>query len=206
MLLLVVASAATLVARAANVAAPVMMLPSPVVGQAGVRPARDAEQAFLRHMVDEYEAALALVHAMMMEPAGHAAHNTATDPSMWDAQLDNDKQAMLALLRRLDGEDYSPRAARLKSVPVPTSPRTVGAAAIPEAGAAMPMPGMSDTGRAREHTTAQSGLAAQLRSGIALVDRVAPTLHRRAVREIARRVRATQLTIAQQLAPGERTR
>lgn len=74
-------------------------------------PARDADQDFLRHMLDHHETVVAAAHAEMMEPAGHGAHGTKRDPAEWDVMLDAEKLEMLALLKRHYGEEYSPRPA-----------------------------------------------------------------------------------------------
>ena len=64
-------------------------------------PARDADQDFLRHMLDHSETVLVTVHAQMMEPAGHAEHGMSADPAGLDAKIDVEKREMLALLKVL---------------------------------------------------------------------------------------------------------
>lgn len=140
-------------------------LPPPVP----VRPPRDRDQAFLRAMVDHHETVLALAHDQMMAPAGHGAHGTASDPGDVDAALDVEKRRMLALLDSLYGEAYSPRAA----APPPATPGSMAAGA--------------------EHEAYQTALAAQLRAGVALVDRFRHDLRRPRVRAVADSVRASQL-------------
>ena len=144
-------------------AAPLPPPPAPV------RPPRDRDQAFLREMLDHHEAVLALAHDQMMAPAGHASHGTASDPGDVDAALDVEKRRMLALLDSLYGEAYSPRAA----APLTAAPGSTAAGA--------------------EHEAFQTALAAQLRAGVALVDRVRHDLRRPRVRALADSVRESQL-------------
>lgn len=144
-------------------------------------PARDADQAFLRHMLDHHETVLALVHAQMMEPAGHAAHGGSADPTAFDAKLDAEKLEMLALLSRLYGESYSPWAA-------PDAPREPAGRE----------PAATHTAGADDHGTSQTQVATRLRDGIALVDRFLPRLTRPQVRDVARRVRASHLELARE--------
>lgn len=74
-----------------------------------VSPSVDADQDFLRHMLDHYEAVLLIVHADMMKPEGHDAHGGGNDPGEHDVVLDAEKQKMLELLHTSYGERYSPR-------------------------------------------------------------------------------------------------
>lgn len=80
-------------------------------------PPRGADQDFLRHMLDHYEAVLAIVHADMMKPEGHGAHGSGSDPLEHDAALDSEKQAMLKLLSTLYSEQYSPRPVAATAAP-----------------------------------------------------------------------------------------
>lgn len=137
--------------------------------------ARDADHEFLRRMLDHHEAVLAIVHEHMTRPAGHAAHGTIADPVEWDAVLDAEKLEMLALLKSLYGEEFSPRA---------TTRAPMGAA-----GHAEPPGG--------EHEGAEpSPLVKTLREGDALIARAAPALTRKAVRDLARRLRASHRELA----------
>lgn len=71
-------------------------------------PARDADQVFLRRMLDHHETVVAYAHAAMMSEAGHGEHGGSVDPAEFDAVLDRDKFGMLALLDSIYGEKYSP--------------------------------------------------------------------------------------------------
>lgn len=74
-------------------------------------PARDADQLFLRRMLDHHETVVAHAHAAMMSEGGHAVHGGGSDPAAFDASLDADKLRMLALLDSVYGEKYSPHPA-----------------------------------------------------------------------------------------------
>lgn len=74
-------------------------------------PPRDADQRFLRSMLDHHETVVAHAHAAMSAEAGHAEHGGGSDPAAFDATLDRDKLAMLALLESVYGEKYSPHPA-----------------------------------------------------------------------------------------------
>lgn len=74
-------------------------------------PPRDADQRFLRRMLDHHETVVAHAHAAMSSEAGHAEHGGGGDPAAFDATLDRDKLAMLALLESVYGERYSPHPA-----------------------------------------------------------------------------------------------
>lgn len=148
-------------------------------------PARDADQDFLRHMLDHHETVLALTHAQMMDPAGHAAHGGASDPTAMDAKLDAEKMEMLALLSRVYGEDYSPRASEAPG-PVASAPAS----------------GTSPSAAEQDHGDELArALATQLRAGAALAERYSPRLTRPAVRDLARRLRASQLELVRQMEP-----
>lgn len=71
-------------------------------------PARDADQLFLRRMLDHHETVVAHAHAAMSSAAGHGEHGGGGDPAGFDAALDRDKSGMLALLDSVYGERYSP--------------------------------------------------------------------------------------------------
>lgn len=71
-------------------------------------PARDADQLFLRRMLDHHETVVAHAHAAMTSEAGHGEHGGSGDPADFDALLDRDKSGMLALLDSVYGENYSP--------------------------------------------------------------------------------------------------
>ena len=75
------------------------------------RPAKDADQRFLRTMLDHHETVVAHAHAAMSSEAGHGEHGGGGDPAAFDATLDRDKLAMLALLESVYGERYSPHPA-----------------------------------------------------------------------------------------------
>lgn len=126
---------------------------------AAAGPARDADQLFLRRMLDHYETVVAHAHAAMMSEAGHAVHGGGGDPAAFDASLDGDKLRMLALLDSVYGEKYSPHPADTAGLDFPT----------------------------------------RLRNGVRLVDESSPRLSRAAVRDIARRIRATHLKVLAQL-------
>lgn len=145
---------------------------APTVSTRAVPPARDADQAFLRRMLDGHERALATTHALMMEPAGHDAHGKAGDPASFDGRLDQEKQQMLALLARHYGEQYSPVAA--------TAPpaQSAGDASPPD------------------HETGMGLLAAQLDSGAVLAARTASRLQRPEVRALATRLAASGRELA----------
>lgn len=158
-----------------------------------IAPARDTDQDFLRHMLDHHETVLVAVHALMMAPSGHAAHGTTMDPSWWDGALDKEKTEMLVLLKSQYNEDYSPRMAR----------SVIAARTAPSAGMPMPSGNESAEGEA-EHMASLPQLAAQLRDGATLVDRFTPRLKRAAVRDLARRIRVSQLELAGKLRMGAR--
>lgn len=155
-------------------------------------PARDADQEFLRHMLDHNETVLAIVHAQMMEPAGHAEHGKAVDPAAWDSKIDVDKREMLALLKKHYNEDYSPRV-------IPSS-STVGSASS-AVGMTMPPAGAGRKDEA-DAMAGQVEVAAHLRDGVEMADRFAPKLTRPEVRALARRIRASQLQLARELSAG----
>ena len=138
-------------------------------------PARDADHHFLRDMLDHHERVILVAHEQMMEPAGHAAHGGGADPAALDSRLDAEKLEMLALLAKLYGETYSPRAG------------------VVEADA-------HDASAGEEGPAVQARLATEFRRGVALVDRSLPGLTRPAVRALARRVRASQAALADQMA------
>lgn len=140
--------------------------------------ARDADQDFLRHMLDHHETVIAVAHDQMMAPAGHAAHGGGADPAAFDSKLDAEKLEMLALLSRLYGEAYSPRADAPATESTSVGDTTSGSAAQ------------------AEHGMPQADLAAQLRAGANLTDRFLPKLTRPQVREVALRIRASQLELA----------
>lgn len=147
-------------------------------------PARDADHEFLRHMLDHHETVIAVAHAQMMEPAGHAAHGGAgPDPTAFDSQLDAEKLEMLTLLSRLYGETFSPRADPAVGTPA----------------AGKDHDGAPNSTKAAGPEGPNAELTSQLRAGVALIDRFLPRLARPEVRDIARRVRAGQLELARQL-------
>ena len=158
-------------------------------------PARDADQDFLRHMLDHNETVLATVHAQMMEPAGHAEHGKSADPAGWDAKIDVDKREMLTLLKKYYNEDYSPRV----------TPPSSAVSSASSGG----MPGMSmpsaEKGEA-DPMAAQMQVAAQLRDGAAMADRFAPKLKRPAVKVLAKRLRTSRLQLARELGAGIQSR
>lgn len=156
-------------------------------------PSRDDDQEFLRHMVDHHAMVVAHVHGQMMDPSGHAAHGTSMDPSEWDSRLDAEKAALLGLLKKFYGEDYTARAS---AAPVMTG----GATAEPMKGMVMPA-GESDSATDARHDASRAMLVAMLRGGAKLVDRHMPTLRRPAVRDLARRIRASELEMEKRLAP-----
>lgn len=141
-------------------------------------PARDADQEFLRHMLDHHETVIAVAHAQMMAPAGHAAHGGGADPAAFDSRLDAEKLEMLALLSRLYGESFSPR------------PDSAAGMAAERGGAT------ASAASEGEHGAPEADLGAQLQAGATLVDRFLPRLTRPQVREVARRVPASQLELA----------
>lgn len=122
-------------------------------------PARDADQLFLRRMLDHHETVVAHAHAAMMSKAGHEVHGGGADPVAFDAMLDRDKLRMLAFLDSVYGEKYSPHPA----------------------------------------DTAALDFAARLRAGLRMIDESMPQLRRPAVRDIARKMRATHAQILTQL-------
>lgn len=164
---------------------------APTAQQPAAPPARDAEQDFLRHMLDHHETVLAIVHDQMMEPLGHAAHGKKADPVAWDAKLDVEKREMLALLKKYYDEDYSPR---------PAMPATTIAGVSGDMGQ-MPMREGKATSEqeAEKMMRVQALLTDQLREGVRLAGRFAPKLKRREVRDLARRMRAVQLELAAEL-------
>ena len=156
-------------------------------------PSRDDDQAFLRHMIDHHAMVVAHVHGQMMDPAGHAAHGTTLVPSEWDSRLDAEKAELLGLLRKFYGEEYTARAS---AAPVMTG----GATAGPMKGMVMPA-GESDSATDARHDASRAMLVAMLRGGAKLDDRHMPTLRRPAVRDLARRIRASELEMEKRLAP-----
>jgi hypothetical protein len=159
--------------------------------QAAPPPARDADQDFLRHMLDQNETVLATMHAQMMEPAGHAEHGMRADPAGLDAKIDVDKREMLALLKKYYSEEYSPRVTPQSSVVSSASSGGMAGMSMPsvEKGEADPM-------------AARMRVAAQLRDGAAIADRFAPNLKRPAVASLARRMRTSRLRLARELGAG----
>ncbi len=145
-------------------------------------------------MLDHHVTVIVAVHALMMAPSGHAAHGTNADPAGWDGTLDTEKHEMAALLKLRYSEDYSPRATRSLG---PANPASSGDMA------GMPMPATpgAEEGEA-EHMANQARLAADLREGAALVDHYASRLKQPAVRDLARRIRASQLALAGKLGMG----
>ena len=141
-------------------------------------PARDADQRFLRRMLDHHEAIITIAHEAMMEPEGHGAHGSATDPSATDAALDAEKLEMLGLLQSLYGEQYSPRPARGPGESVSAAP------ARDEDHSAEGMAGGAES--------EQSEVAAAYRAGIAMIDEAEHHLRRPEVRALADRLRRTQ--------------
>lgn len=133
--------------------------PGVVLHPAPAAPAKDADQLFLRRMLDHHETVVAHAHAAMMSEAGHGGHGGGGDPAAFDATLDRDKLSMLALLESVYEEKYSPHPA----------------------------------------DTTGLDFAARLRAGLRLIDESTPRLRRPAVRDIARRIRATHLQILAQL-------
>jgi len=173
-----------------------MKTPVPVAArQPAPSPARDADQDFLRHMLDHNETVLATVHAQMMEPAGHAEHGMSADPAGLDAKLDVDKREMLSLLKKYYNEDYSPRM----------TPPSSALSSASSGG----MPGMSmpsaEKGEA-DPMAARMQVAAQLREGAATADRFAPKLKRPRVKALARRMRTSRLQLARELGAGMQSR
>ena len=155
-------------------------------------PARDADQDFLHHMLDHHETVGTAVHAQMMDPSGHASHGTKMDPSEWDGRLDAEKREMLALLKKHYGEDYSPRATA-----------TPQGTATPAGAIGMPAPTAAPTEQEEaEHMAGQVRIVAQLRGGASLADRFLPQLKRRDVRDLAGRVRTSQLELARKVETG----
>lgn len=190
------ASPAAAPASAVASSAPDPVVVAPAASRPALPPARDADQEFLRHMLDHHETVLAAVHGQMMEPGKHAEHGTKADPTEWDARLDIEKRDMLALLKQYYGEDYSPWAT--PPVPAPLgsdSSHDMAGMSMP-AGAAATMQG--------KPMEEESPLARQLRDGAALAERFAPKLTRPAVRSLALRVRASQLELARKVSglPG----
>ena len=143
-----------------------------------VPPARDAEQLFLRRMLDHHEGVVRLVHDRMMDARGHATHSGKTDPSAFDSFLDSEKREMLSMLATLYQEDYSPVPAAL------VSPRPATSAA-PD----------SSHGRA----TPVDALAVGFRAGVELIDRFHHHLRRPQVRALAERLRRTELAWLREL-------
>lgn len=142
-------------------------------------PARDADQRFLRRMLDHHEAIITVVHEAMMEPAGHAAHGSVADPAATDSYLDAEKQEMLRLLESLYDEQYSPRP-----TPGLTRSGTDASAHADDRAADSAMAGGEDS--------EQSELAAAYRAGVALIDQTEHQLRRPEVRALAARLRQTQ--------------
>lgn len=159
-------------------AAPAPAAPPPGAAAAALAlppppPARDADQDFLRHMLDHHETIIRTAHGGMVDSAGHAEHGTRQDPVALDAALDAEKNEMLALLDSLYGEKYSPR-------PAASAAPTAAGGGTPRGGEAA-------------HVAGQGAEAEQFRAGAALVDRFMPRLRRPAIRELAARLRAAQL-------------
>ncbi|GLC28213.1 hypothetical protein [Roseisolibacter agri] len=182
-------------ARAASAPLPPPAPPAPPASVAALPAARDADQDFLRHMLDHHEALITSAHEGMMQPAGHAAHGTAQDPAETDAALDAEKREMLALLDRLYGEQYSPRPGAGSAV----DPSRTGGAARPTP----PLPAREAAHAAAAASEAGSA-PARYREGVELIDRFLPRLRRPAVRALAVRLRATQGARASTTPPGPR--
>ncbi len=125
--------------------------------------ARDSDQRFLRLMLNHHEMLLTLLHERMLSPGGHGDHGSGADPAALDAYIDAEKAEMLAVLKRLYGESYSPEI-----------PHTT-----PHAGVESP-------------TARHARLMSVLQSGPALVDISMPGLRNPAVIELARKIRSTQ--------------
>jgi hypothetical protein len=158
-------------------------------------PARDADQEFLRHMLDQNEIVRATMHAQMMEPAGHAEHGMSADPAGLDAKIDVDKREMLALLKKYYNEEYSPRV---------TPPSSAISSTVSGGMAGMSMPSV-EKGEA-DPMAARMRVAAQLRDGAAMADRFAPKLKRPAVKALAKRLRTSRLLRARELGAGMQSR
>lgn len=147
--------------------------------------ARNADQKYLRAIVNQLEAQRASVHAMMSTPAGHASHGTAMDPAAWDTGMDGQQREALTLLKHDYGETLSPLAP--PPTPSPRGSASSGAEATDAHGA--------EEGKVR-------GLVALTRETIALTDKFAPKLRRASTRDLARRVRRSQASLLKQLSPG----
>jgi hypothetical protein len=131
-----------------------------------IRHTSDTDKDFLHHMLDHYEAVLVLVHADMMKPEGHGMHDKSGDPVESDAALDAEKTQMLRLLKKLYGEDYSPR------------PVSAAKAAVEKG-----------------NKVIHASLATHFRSGVSLVDRSVSGLRNSQVRALAKQMRVTQLAL-----------
>lgn len=115
-------------------------------------------------MLNHHEMILLLVHEEMMSPRGHAEHSSAADPVAFDSHLDSEKQEMMRLLTNVYGESYSAR--------------------LPH-----PKPGAHPL----DHESVQNSLVRAFRGGVAIIDSAEPTLHHRDVRQLAARIRSSQL-------------
>lgn len=160
---------------------------TPVAPRPPLSPPRDADQEFLRRMLDHQEILRELVHAEMMEPAGHATHGAANDPGRIDVILDSEAETMLRALEELYGERFSPRP------PAHREGRSVPGSAAPVAGAA----GAHAASPSEHHD-----LSGALREGLAIISAFSPRLTRDRVRVIARSLRASHVALLEtQAAP-----
>lgn len=154
---------------------------APVTRQ--VSPARDADQQFLRRMLDHYETTIAIAHDAMMSPGGHTEHGDSADPAKFDSALDAEKRAMLALLDTLYHEQYSP---------VDHRPRQAAPSAGDVASKRVDHGVAEATG-----ITMHQALAHQLADGARLIDQSMPRLRRARVRALAIQMRRTAHALLQ---------
>jgi len=145
-------------------------------------PPRDADQDFLRRMMDHHEALRRDAHKMMMDPAGHAMHGAGADPAFLDGRLDAEQGELVVLLKQLYREDYSAHFH-----PKPGAP----AAGTDTAPSRMTMQEMD-----KMHDASIASLARQFRDGVAMIDHFKPRLVHGPVRALAMRIRTSQLDLA----------
>lgn len=154
-------------------------------------PARDADQRFLRQMLDHHERIIRLVHERVSEPAAHREHGASTDPLATDMRLDNEKLEMAALLKSLYNDEHSPRPLRSPDSTAHLA-RTQRDSARASASADTGMGGQAER-------VYQETLGDGLRHGVALIDQSRPALRRANVRALADRLRQTQLALLREI-------
>lgn len=143
--------------------------------------ARDADQQYLRELVDRLEVQRSIVHRMMSAPGGHAAHGSAMDPANWDGLFDVQQREAVALLQHDYREVFTPRT---------------GVASTPSARVA--------EGRDADERAGMHSLVAAMRQAVTLTEHFLPRLRRASSRDLARRVRTSHAELIKKLGTAAR--